>query len=503
MAQSTNVRTSFPARSRQLLARYSNALVGGVIVAAGLTLLLALWLGWIDVLAYTSQVASGEPPEASSTPPTTVELTPEKLAAADIHVSAVQTESLQPMRSVPAEIDYDKEKRVPITAPVAGVVLQVLVEPGQQVAKDQPLAVLSSRQIGEARDEVEKRKADLSLTRLEEERVARIATHVDELLGLLDKRPDPESAEKAVGEKTLGDYRDRILSAYSKLVLAERRMKDTTDIGGASLSARIVEQRKSDREVAAAQYATARDNARYEALKQREAGKAAREQAERLLSVAQQALSNLLGPLADMRPITDREHLSEMTLLAPIAGRIEERNTVKAALVAQGGPLFTLADTSEVWVSAEIHERDWRALDFVQQGSELKVRVYALEGAPLTAKVQWVGPQVGDQTRSVPLVAELSNEEGKLKPGMFAWVLVPLDKPHEGLVVPRGAIMRHENQPFVFVPDGERRFRRVDVEVGLEANNRIEIISGLSAGDEIVDRGTFFLKSELLLEREE
>jgi membrane fusion protein, heavy metal efflux system len=214
-------------------------------------------------------------------------------------------------------------------------------------------------------------------------------------------------------------------------------------------------------------------------------------------------LSNLLGPLADMRPVTDREHLSEMTLLAPIAGRIEKRDTVKAALVAAGGPLFTIADTSEVWVSAEIHERDWQALDFVQQGSDLMVRVYALGGAPLTAKVQWVGPQVEDVTRSVPLVAELTNDDGKLRPGMFAWVLVPLDKPHEALVVPRGAIMRHENQPFVFVPDGERRFRRVNVELGLEENDRIEIVSGLHAGDTIVDRGTFYLKSELLLEREE
>jgi cobalt-zinc-cadmium efflux system membrane fusion protein len=63
--------------------------------------------------------------------------------------------------------------------------------------------------------------------------------------------------------------------------------------------------------------------------------------------------------------------------------------------------------------------------------------------------------------------------------------------------------MRHENQPFVFVPDGERKFRRVDVELGLETHETIEVASGLAAGDTVVDRGAFFLKSELLLEREE
>jgi membrane fusion protein, heavy metal efflux system len=498
-----NVRASLSRNAWPALARYSNALVSAVVVAAGLGLLLALWMGWIDVLSYTSQVASREPDAGPSAVPTSVELPAEKLAAADIHLIAVRRESLQPTRAVPGELEYDKEKRVPITSPVAGVVLQVLVDPGQQVAKDQPLAVVSSRQVGEARDEVERRHSDLELAKLEEARFARIATNVEELLSLLDKRPDPDSLEAALGQKPLGDHRDRIIGTYSKLVLAEQRMKDTTDIGGGTLTKRIVEERKSAREVAAAAYDTARDNSRYGAQLDREKAKAAREQAERLLAVAQQALANLLGPLADMRPVSDRDHLSELTLLAPIAGRIEERHTVKAALVAAGGPLFTVADTSTIWVSAAIHERDWRALDFIQQGGELKVRVYALEGEPLTAIVRWVGAQLSDVTRSVPLVAELTNSDGRLKPGMFAWALVPLDQPRGGLVVPAGAIMRHENQPFVFVPDGQRKFRRVDIELGLETNNRIEIVSGLQEGDQVVDRGAFYLKSELLLEREE
>jgi multidrug efflux pump subunit AcrA (membrane-fusion protein) len=156
-----------------------------------------------------------------------------------------------------------------------------------------------------------------------------------------------------------------------------------------------------------------------------------------------------------------------------------------------------------MWVRAEIHERDWRSLDFLKQGESLDLRLPALKNEVLTAKIRWVGAQVEAAKRAVPLTAELPNADDRLKPGMFVWALIPLDKPHESLVVPKGAIIQHENQPFVFVPDGERRFRRVDVERGLEINERIEIVSGLSAGDMVVDRGAFFLKSELLLEREE
>jgi cobalt-zinc-cadmium efflux system membrane fusion protein len=117
--------------------------------------------------------------------------------------------------------------------------------------------------------------------------------------------------------------------------------------------------------------------------------------------------------------------------------------------------------------------------------------------------VRYVGAQVAENTRSVPLVAELANVEGHLKPGMFVWVDVPLAQPKEALVVPTGAIVWHENQPFVFVPTGDGTFRRVDVEIGIITGDRVEITSGLKAGDTIVDRGAFFLKSELLLEREE
>lgn len=499
-----NLRVSLSSRAWPVLARYSNALAGGLIVAAGLLFLAALRLGWIDILPAASEVA-GQDAAARETPavPTVVELTAEKLAAAKIHVTPAHKQQVQLTRAVPGEMKYDAARLVPVNAPVGGVVLEVFVEPGQAVAKDQPLAVLSSREVGEARDEVAKRTADLELAHREEERFARITANVDELLAQLDQRPDPESVEAGLAQKSLGDYRYKILGAYSKLVLAERRMKDTVDIGSGALSTRIVEERKNAREDAAAQYATARDNSRFDAQLERERAQAAREQAERLLSVAQQNLANLLGPLADMRPVTDREHLSELTLLAPLAGRIEERHAVKAARVAAGGALFTVADTSTIWVAAEIHERDWNALDLVHQGDKLQVRIPALAGDPLTAKVFYVGAQLAPDTRSVPLVAELANADGRLKPGMFVWADIPLDPPHEALVVPPGAVMRHENQPFVFVPAGERKYRRVEVRLGLETSDWIEIADGLNDGDLVVDRGAFYLKSELLLEREE
>ena len=117
-------------------------------------------------------------------------------------------------------------------------------------------------------------------------------------------------------------------------------------------------------------------------------------------------------------------------------------------------------------------------------------------------KLRFVGAQVATETRSVPLVADLNNEEGRFRPGMFVWVEVPMEQERTSLVVPPAAIMRHENQPFVFIAEDKNTFRRVDVKTGLETRDAVEIVSGLSLGQKVVSHGSFFLKSELLLERE-
>ncbi|HEY2414210.1 MAG TPA: efflux RND transporter periplasmic adaptor subunit [Pirellulaceae bacterium] len=485
------------------IARYGNGLIGGLIVVAGVAFLAALSFGWIDILPYHSQVAEQSDAHVATAAPNVVELTPEKLAAASLHVTTAENRLLSKTRDVPGEITYDESRRVPLNAPVEGLVLQVLVEPAREVRKGQQLAVLSCPEIGTARDLVEKRRADLALARREEQRAVDVARHVDELLVLLQQKPKLPEVDQALKERMLGEYREKIIGEYSRLLFAEHVSETSLTLEGGPLSTRLIEQRKAEREQAGARFTGACESARFNAVQDRERASAEAERAERLLSVAQQALNNLLGPWGAMEEISEPERLNELKLLAPIDGRVVERQAVQNARIDAGAPLFVIANTSQMWVSAEIHERDWKALDLTRQGDSLQVRVPALSGDVLQAKVRWIGSQVEAVKRSVPIVAELSNADARLKPGMFVWAVIPLEKPHEALVVPAGAIMRHENQPFVFVPDGDRRFRRVDVRLGIETTDQIEILDGLNAGDTVVDQGAFFLKSELLLEREE
>jgi len=169
--------------------------------------------------------------------------------------------------------------------------------------------------------------------------------------------------------------------------------------------------------------------------------------------------------------------------------------------VQAGDRLFVVADNSTLWVRAQIHERQWTTVE-VTDGQEVAVNVPGAAEHRTTARINHVGATVEADSRSVPLVAELNNDDAHYKPGMFVWVDLPQGQVRSGLAVPAAAVMRHEDRSFVFVPEGEGAYRRVPIDTGITSDEFIEVKSGLDAGQQVVARGAFLLKSELLLEDE-
>ena len=180
---------------------------------------------------------------------------------------------------------------------------------------------------------------------------------------------------------------------------------------------------------------------------------------------------------------------------------MEDIFVARGERVQAGDRLFVVADTSTLWVRAQIHERQWTTVE-VAEGQEVSVNVPGAADHDTTARINHVGATVEAESRSVPLVAELQNDDAHYKPGMFVWVDLPQGQAREALAVPAAAVLRHEDRAFVFVPAGDGRYRRVDVEAGGEADGFVEVKSGLQAGERVVEGGAFILKSELLLEDE-
>lgn len=465
----------------------------------------ALNIYWLMRTA-TSAVEVPAPREAAEKSRTSVELSEAKWSSANLHLVKVGSRPLQHLHTVPGKIDYNGLNRLELKAPVDATVQQVLVKPGHVVKPGTRLAVLHSPDIGLARADVARYASELRLAEQADDWSRQVSENVRELLKFLTGHPAPTAVEKAFEKKPLGEHRQSLLAAYSKFVLSEEMWQDLQPlITKGSVSAQVVKQRETNREVAKADFQAVQEQAQFDLTQRREKSRAARQYAEQVLAVSQQRLRTMLGmysEISESSPGSDNpQALMQFFLTAPMGGTVEECVVGIGQRVPAGQLLYVVANTASLWVQAEIREHDWPALQ-MQEGTRLTVQIPALERQEFPAELNFVGRTVSHESQAVPLVGTLSNGRGLLKPGMFAWVVLPIGAAENHLAIPKDAILTHDNQKFVFVQSGPRVFRRVDIETGLEAGEWVAVTGGLQAGDHIVDRGMFVLKSELLLDRE-
>ena len=422
----------------------------------------------------------------------------------------VKAQPLQDELTVPGRLDYDARKQVDYRAPVEGIVTSVDIAVRQRVEVGTLLAELSSREVGVARDEVSKREADERIAADAAEWAGTIAENVAALLEALESHPLPEQVQAAFANRPLGEERDHILGAYSALVHAEKVNAGTRSLSqGGLLSGRIVEERQANLEAAEAKFRAICEEARFTTGRARKQAESDRQQAERQLEIAREHLRALVGigspqrldPESETGPVHDDDTLSTLDLRSPIAGMVEEVFVARGERVTSGQRLFVVADTSTLWVRAQIHERQWASVD-VSPGQEVRVLVPGMEKRDVVAGINHVGSVVEEESRSVPLVAELANDDARYKPGMFVWVELPQGPFRERLVVPTEAVMRHEGRTFVFVAAGPGRFARREIRTGIETRQLVEVLEGLAAGETVVAEGAFVLKSRLLIEQE-
>ena len=179
----------------------------------------------------------------------------------------------------------------------------------------------------------------------------------------------------------------------------------------------------------------------------------------------------------------------------PQAGVVLEKLVTTGTAVTPGTPLFVVSDIRSLWAVAEIDEA---ALTRVRTGAPVTVRVSAYGDQEFTATVTQVADTINPATRRVVVRCRVANADLRLKPGMFARLSIEGDAGAPVVRVPVDAVQDVDGRRVVFVADGDGRYRRRDVEVGSERDGTIVIRHGLTAGERLVVRGAFLLKSQLL-----
>ncbi|MGQ0812530.1 MAG: efflux RND transporter periplasmic adaptor subunit [Nitrospiraceae bacterium] len=210
----------------------------------------------------------------------------------------------------------------------------------------------------------------------------------------------------------------------------------------------------------------------------------------------------LLGMNEDQIRRLDRDQKihSYVPITAPFDSRVIARNLTKGEVVETTEKLFTVADLSEVWVSANIPEKD---IPFIHSGASgveqmVDVLLTAYPGEVFHGKVTYIGDVLDPATRTMKLRLELPNPDRKLKPEMYATIRVySLPQPNV-LVVPERAVQRERDRRFVFVQRDAQSFEARDVKLGESNGEVVKILEGLGEGEAVVMEGSFILKSELL-----
>jgi cobalt-zinc-cadmium efflux system membrane fusion protein len=163
--------------------------------------------------------------------------------------------------------------------------------------------------------------------------------------------------------------------------------------------------------------------------------------------------------------------------------------------VEQGTELLAITDMSSVWVLADVYERD---LSQIRTGQPVRVRVASYPGATFAGKITYVADVIDPKTRTAKVRCVIGNETGLLKLEMFATVEIPVDQTSPILAVPSSSVQQVDGKPVVFVRSSEAEFRKREVQTGVETQGYTEIRSGLKAGEPVVSRGSFILKTAFL-----
>lgn len=176
-----------------------------------------------------------------------------------------------------------------------------------------------------------------------------------------------------------------------------------------------------------------------------------------------------------------REQLDGTTLRSPIDGAVKERLISAGEHRTPGAPVMTVVRTNPLRLRLAVPERSASGL---RAGQPVRIRV---EGDPRThdGRLVRLGAAIDESNRTLPIEAEVSNPQSALRPGTFVSADIVVNETDSALVVPQTALVTFAGvQKVLTVKDGVAREQRV--KVGRRADNRVEIIDGLRAGDMIV-----------------
>jgi membrane fusion protein (multidrug efflux system) len=363
---------------------------------------------------------------AACSPERTSAAAPPEPAPVAVHAAEVQSQPIDRFLRVTGSLAADEQADV--AAEIAGRVIGTPVERGTRVTAGAVLVRVSATE------------ADASLREAEAN-----AAQLEARLGLATGQEfDPLKVPDVLNAKASLDWAEADFSRIKAL-----------------LDQKVVSQAEFDQKLTQVQ--------------------AARQQYQTAQNGAQQSYRSLQASRA--RVDLARKSAADTVVRAPFSGIVAERLVGTGDYVSKGMKVATVVRIDPVRVEMTVPEQ---YLSQVKVGQAVRLTVDAYPGETFNAKVRFVSPALKTDQRALTVEAVADNADGRLKPGLFATALLQQPSPAPALLVPASAVETVAGTSRVYTINADHKVEERIVTLGEKIGDRIEISSGVKAGERVV-----------------
>ncbi len=449
-----------------------------------------------DANAVTSDAAAEE-----SAAPTTLELPQDRWEVSGIVLQPARISPFAMTVRLTGKVSLNQDRVAHIFPMVEGTVEDVSVGLGETVHAKQLLATIHSREIGEAKLKLFQTRLQLEMAMTKHELQTEVNGNVTDLIKALREKMPIEKIETSFRSRPMGEYRERLLAAYSNYTKSQAdvsRLQNITDSG--AVSGKTLLSAEANRNADLATFQSRLEEVEYglrmssllssQALKETETQAAVAETSLHILGVSDDELKKI-------DPAEQGEGISHYLLRAPFDGTVLTKDVVLSEQVRPDVMLLSIADLSTVWILADLYQEHIPLLESLTDQT-IHLHSESWPDRTFDAKVFFAGETMDESTRTISMRAIADNSQRLLKPGMFVTVDLSGIAKQDALQIPLSAIQEHEGQKFVFVHRGDTQFERRNIAVGSANESSITIEDGLVPDESVVVQGGFILKSQML-----
>ncbi len=490
--------------------------------AAALIVLLAVltYVWWARkssrTMADGAHAEAGHADEHGANEGKEVKLEPDAMTAAGLAIEGVTQRPAVALLQANGTVEANPQQTQSVTPLVGGRVERVNVAIGDRVAQGAAVAVIASPQIAQMHGKLHEAETQSALAQRNLTRVQRSENRV----AVLQAKARLNEADAALG-RTKRLMEANILAAQAKLSEAEAtrtRTKRLIELGAGAgkdlvaaeanfkvASANLESALASKERVSAeANYQTAKAEYDFQSNislnRELQEAQAAVETARVDVKHIRDELTALGVFVPEGEKDDHKGDTALITLHAPASGVVTERMVNAGTGIEAGKTLLTIANFAAVWVIAQVPEA---SIGLLRPGTPAEITAVALGGGNVLAgRVNYIAPQLNEETRTARVRVEVANPGERLKAGMFVSIGFQAGTggaAGDELVVSSAAVQRVGAETVVFVPrdDEPGAFEVRAVELGGEVKGYQRILRGLKLGEKVVTKGSFTLKTQL------